>query len=214
VIPTPTRPALDNQGCARRLTGSDVITVFGDLASSSTTGDDESKLIQVPFPISLWGRTSDHISVSTNGVFSVGPSSSMARYDKEDLPTVKYPTYSAMVFWEDLKYHAGTPQGIFYTVRTEGSRRRLMMEYCLGKYNDPSQYYHFEWSYYEDYPNLLDVRYFQLSDLSQGPVIGVQGDIGKAIQYHGNRWNGLQIYFNTTLYDEPNIITFDNPYYT
>lgn len=89
------------------------------------------------------------------------------------------PPYSIFPFWTDLKICKGKPHGIYYEVVGEAPNRSLTVEWYVTRYNQESQYFHFNLLVEEAHPNVVTFKYYDAVDKGAKCTIGVQGPTGK-----------------------------------
>ncbi|MFG2117229.1 S8 family serine peptidase [Streptomyces sp. NPDC048718] len=116
-------PRTDTFGTACRLTraafptGTDKLTL-----SSQTTG---SAVVNLPFPVALYGKTYRTATATTEGVLAFGTSSTSST--NSTLPTTTTPNGALYPFWDNLQLDANS--GIYSGVSGTAPHRRFTVEW-------------------------------------------------------------------------------------
>jgi hypothetical protein len=91
------------------------------------TGDDQSTLITLPFPFTLYGTTYTDARVCTNGYIELGTPDSLCAITNAAIPTTARPNGAIYSFWDDLFVDAQA------SVRTQlkgaAPNRRFVIEF-------------------------------------------------------------------------------------
>ncbi|KAJ6260645.1 hypothetical protein Dda_4872 [Drechslerella dactyloides] len=163
--------------------------LFGDAVNRSPSDiDDPWTSLDLPFPVTIYGLSNTTIYVSVNGFFSLNsppPPIDRGQYvsfSNENLPvnvpinseSNYLPPLSVCGFWDDLFIFKGTYQGIYYQIDGSPGSRILSLEYYTSHFSASHEYYHFIMRYKEDKPNVVTVRYYQVSDDGVSATIGAQ----------------------------------------
>ncbi|KAI7362259.1 hypothetical protein KC354_g7424 [Hortaea werneckii] len=178
--------------------------IIGDIYGSPNSYDDVSLPVSLPFPITLYGRSSSNVRVSTNGV--VGLTVLSREYTNRDLPYYGYPNCEAqqlddgagrtmngcfletgaLALWdgEFEKSFEETQQGIYYEVTGTQPSRQVTFEFYLSHIEDAGQYYH-----------------LNVSDWGCSAAVGVESQGAGLFQQYSNSqptvYPGLQLTFDT-----------------
>ncbi len=147
------------------------------------TGDDASRRVALPFPITLYGQTYTEMWVVTNGFVTFqGPNTT---YTNEAIPSVNAPNAAVYAFWDDLVVDASAA----VRVRLVGSipDRRLVVEWRnVYFYADSSKRVTFEMLLYETGQILMQYRGIAEDDMEKGnsATVGLENAAGTdAFQY-------------------------------
>lgn len=89
-------------------------------------GDDDSALVQLPFPFTYYGQTYQELNVSTNGSLSF--TSSYPNFWNETIPSPSDPNAAIFPFWDDL-YVDGANGNIYTAVRGAAPKRSFVIEW-------------------------------------------------------------------------------------
>ncbi|KAI7551761.1 hypothetical protein KC331_g2343 [Hortaea werneckii] len=171
--------------------------IIGDIYGSPNSYDDVSLPVSLPFPITLYGRSSSNVRVSTNGV--VGLTVLSREYTNRDLPYYGYPNCEAQqlddgagrtmngCFLETgalALWDGETQQGIYYEVTGTQPSRQVTFEFYLSHIEDAGQYYH-----------------LNVSDWGCSAAVGVESQGAGLFQQYSNSqptvYPGLQLTFDT-----------------
>lgn len=121
-------------------------------------------------------------------------------------------SFGAAVFpyWDDLYIEAKTWQGIYYAVQGTSPNRALVVEYYLSRYAFPFQFYHFQVTFFEATPGIVQFTYFQVDDTGLSATIGVQSNAntGPFLQYIYHQINSVTA--NMTLTFDTNLGIYTN----
>jgi cysteine-rich repeat protein len=100
-------------------------------ALSFTDPDDGSAALSLPFAFSLFGTNTSSLSVSPNGLVSVGALPPASAFDNSTFPTGDAPNGVIAVWWDDLLIDPGVPGGASVGFEVLGSApdRVLVVEW-------------------------------------------------------------------------------------
>ncbi|KAI7228063.1 hypothetical protein KC330_g8087 [Hortaea werneckii] len=207
--------------------------IIGDIYGSSESYDDVSLPVSLPFPITLYGRSSSNVRVSTNGV--IGVTALNYEYMNTALPYYGYPNcqvqqvdngaggtmsncfleIGALALWDDTYIYQGQvalKQGIYYQVTGTEPSRQVTFEFYLSHIQDSGQYYHYLIRFWEARPNIVSFQYLNVSDWGCSATVGVESqEVGLFQQYSNSQptvYPGLQLTFDTSA---SNSYTVDSP---
>ena len=76
--------------------------------------------------------------------------------------------------WDDLYIQAKTWQGIYYASQGISPNREIIFEYYLSYYMLPSTFCHFQVTFFEATPDIVEFIYFDVLDGGLSATIGVQ----------------------------------------
>ena len=96
-------------------------------------------------------------------------------FTTSNLPSSAFSGIAIFPYWDDLFVSSKTWQGIYYATQGTKPNRILIFEYYLSHYNAPTNYTHFQISFFENNPNLVQITYFEVDDLSATSTVGIQG---------------------------------------
>ncbi|KAI6857868.1 hypothetical protein KC323_g7196 [Hortaea werneckii] len=194
--------------------------IIGDIYGSPSRYDDVSLPVSLPFPITLYGRSSSNVRVSTNGV--VGLTALNYEYVNTALPYYGYPNCEtqqvdngaggtmsncfletgALALWD----------GIYYEVTGTEPSRQVTFEFYLSHIADATQYYHYLIQFWEARPNIVSFQYLNVSDSGCSATVGVESQEAGLFQQYSNSqptvYPGLQLTFDT---GASNSYTVDSP---
>ena len=97
-------------------------------------------------------------------------------FTSSNLPTTVFSGITVLAYWDDLFVSSKTWQGIYYAAQGTQPNRILIFEYYLSHYNAPTNYTHFQMSFFENIPNQVRINYFEVDDLSATSTVGIQGN--------------------------------------
>ncbi|KAI6914075.1 hypothetical protein KC318_g1195 [Hortaea werneckii] len=188
--------------------------IIGDIYGSPSRYDDVSLPVSLPFPITLYGRSSSNVRVSTNGV--VGLTALNGEFSNRALPYYGYSNCQdgqvdngaggtvndcfletgALALWD-----GETQQGIYYEVTGTQPSRQVTFEFYLSHIQDPGQYYHYLIRFWEARWNIVSFQYLNVSDWGCSATVGVESQEAGLFQQYGNSqptvYPGLQLTFDT-----------------
>ncbi|KAI4723023.1 hypothetical protein E4T48_00804 [Aureobasidium sp. EXF-10727] len=183
--------------------------IIGDLNGASRDVDDEVFPVTLPVALTLYGKSSADIKVSSNGLLGLGNLN--WEYTNYALPygdPSNFGDVVALGFWDDLYIYQGTQQGIYYQVSGSAPNRQTIFEFYISKYRDPTQYYHFLMEFAEDKPNFVTYQYLSVSDQGRSATVGIESTLTNNVtltaQYQQFSFNqpvicpGMQLTFDTT----------------
>ncbi|RSL63415.1 hypothetical protein CEP54_005253 [Fusarium duplospermum] len=144
-----------------------------NIYDSSELWDDETMAVELPFEIGIQNARDSFVFVSPNGLLSLfGPSPDS---DNRDLPYASLPPVSILPFWDNL-YFSETWHGVSYEVypSTLGGREVTFewVGYSVSVVADDT--FHFAITFYENFPNRLDFKYYTTGDKGNSATIGAQ----------------------------------------
>ncbi|KAL4728784.1 hypothetical protein ACLX1H_003183 [Fusarium chlamydosporum] len=177
-------------GCPRVTVLANPTPIF--VADSDDSGWDETyEVVEVPFPVGVFGASSSVVYVSANGFLSLFYSTYESQ--NEELPSALAPSVAIMPYWDDL--FVTTVKvcglGINYEVHETERGQTFTVEY----YVESSQGdVHFTVSFYKDYPGLVRYVYYATAGRGNSATVGVQ-----------NLRNGQQLFFEYS-HDTPAIL--------
>jgi hypothetical protein len=90
------------------------------------------------------------------------------------LPSFAFAGGTAFPLWDNLYITNGTSEGIYYTIQGDAPDRDIVFEYYLSDPSNDSEYYHFEVTFFENGPGLVQYQYFEIADGGASSTIGVQ----------------------------------------
>ncbi|KAF5618584.1 hypothetical protein F52700_12104 [Fusarium sp. NRRL 52700] len=155
---------------------------------SSSTNDDSARSIIAPFPIGVFGASSDSVFVTTNGVISLDDYETS--YVNNVLPDPNMPSISIMPYWDDLNIQEGICNtGIYYDVYETERGSTLTIEWQVGSIGRGSGE-HFSASFYEDFPGVVRFEYYQTSRHGSTATVGLQNG-QQYSQYSVNQDNSI-----------------------
>ncbi|CAF3316942.1 unnamed protein product [Rotaria socialis] len=170
--------------------------------SSATNGsaDDQMYKVTLPWNITLYNTTTNEVTVTSDGVLCLGNCSTS--YTESRLPARVFDSATAFPFWDDLYIYANTSQGIYYQDEGDIPQRTLIFEYYMSHYVEKDQFYHFQVTFFENFPGVVQYKYFDATDHGDTCTIGVQASkTGPFIMYSYDQPNSVQtnmtIYFDT-----------------
>jgi hypothetical protein len=82
-------------------------------------------------------------------------------------------------FHSDMIYlfiYSGTSQGIYYGSEGNSPNRTMVFEFYMSHYNQPAEYYQYQVLFFEALPEIVQYKYFDVSDGGISCTIGVQGE--------------------------------------
>lgn len=100
-----------------------------------------------------------------------------ATFTETALPTSAFSGVTVLAYWDDLYIYSGTQQGIYYGVQGNSPNRTLIFEFLTSHYQLPNEYYHFQVAFFEALPNVVQVKYFDVSDGGVTCTVGVQSKL-------------------------------------
>ncbi|KAI7483699.1 hypothetical protein KC351_g4996 [Hortaea werneckii] len=204
--------------------------IIGDIYGSPSSYDDVSLPVSLPFPLTLYGRSSSNVRVSTNGV--VGLTALNYEYVNRALPYYGYPDCATqqvddgaggtmsncfletgvLALWDDTFIYQGTQQGIYYEVTGTEPSRKVTFEFYLSHIADRGQYYHYLIQFWEARPNIVSFQYLNVSDWGCSATVGVESQEAGLFQQYSNSqptvYPGMQLTFDTGV---SNSYTLDSP---
>ncbi|CAF0889063.1 unnamed protein product [Adineta steineri] len=176
-------------------------------ASTNGTADDQMYDVALPWSVTLYGTTTDHVVVTTDGVSSYTNTLIHVKYNTEvlclgtcsttyaetTLPSDAFSSATAFPFWDDLFIYANTSQGIYYQSEGTAPNRQLIFEYYMSHYLQATQYYHFQVTFFENAPGVVQFKYLDATDGGMTCTVGVQGTAtGPFILYSYDQANAVQ----------------------
>ncbi|CAF1506614.1 unnamed protein product [Adineta ricciae] len=175
-------------------------TIFSSSVNGSA--DDQMFNVTLPWPITIYNRTTNIVIVTTDGVLCLDACSTI--YTETNLPSNVFPGVTIFPYWDDLYIYSNTSQGIYYQSDGNNPNRLLTFEFYMSHYQLPREYYHFQVLFFENSSNIVQVKYFQVSDRGSTCTIGVQASsTGPFISYSYDQENSIDpntsIIFNTNL---------------
>ena len=96
-------------------------------------------------------------------------------YTETNLPSNIFPSVTIFPYWDDLYIYSNTSQGIYYQSDGNLPNRVSTFEFYTSHYQLPREYYHFQVIFFENLPNIVQIKYFQASDRGSTCTVGVQG---------------------------------------
>ncbi len=113
------------------------IRTIGTNTGLSDTGneDDESTVVDLPFPFTYHGDVYDEITICSNGWFTFGACESITLFRNWPIPNPNGPPAMVAVFWDDLR----TSGGGIYTYYDEENGRFIIEWDCQTAYNTTSE---------------------------------------------------------------------------
>ncbi len=151
--------------------------------------DDEERVVTTPFPITLYGRTSDQLMIGNNGALALGAQSADISAENVDLPTNKgafIDSPGIMPFWDDFDDNQG---GVYTAVTGVSPHRSYLIQWAdLGHYNNGTDGVNFEVIFYEDSPKINfiynDVMMSNTGwDFGASATIGISNGLDDALKY-------------------------------
>ncbi len=97
------------------------------------------------------------------------------------MPSFAFAGGTAFPLWDNLYITNGTSEGIYYTIQGDAPDRDIVFEYYLSDPSNDSEYYHFEVTFFENGPGLVQYQYFEIADGGASSTIGVQSK-------HAHKW--------------------------
>ncbi|MCJ1310982.1 hypothetical protein MMC25_004651 [Agyrium rufum] len=190
-------------------------------ATAATSYINETEVIlDLPFLFSLYAKNGTYVTITTNGLVSIGGLDTRGNPVVPEDHTDNNPTMTledtfeltsgtAAVWWEFLQAAPGTQQGIYYQIDgTAGSpTETLSVEWYLE--NADGQMSDFIAQYFVSQPGNITYYYFTNGDGGVNATVGVVGnDFNgeyQVAQYEsatqGDLFAGLRIAFDTNLTD-------------
>ncbi|KAI9692790.1 MAG: hypothetical protein M1820_009338 [Bogoriella megaspora] len=139
--------------------------------------DDDYCEVDLPFPITLFGHSSNLTFPSTNGILAIDYPT--AQYIQLPLPTTTLPSYTICAFWDDLYLYGNTNQGVYYAYNESS----VTYEFILSQAGVPGDVYQFQVYYSTDKPGVVVLRYFGVGELGGKGVVGVQGGRSTFVEF-------------------------------
>ena len=170
--------------------------ICGNTVSVTSTVDDATFTLALPFPITIYGVANTTVQVSSNGVstrtrillplslakpcqiLGIGAPITTA-YANAALPQYAIDSTGVFPFWDDLFISLGTPQGIFYEVDGTAPSRSVTFEWYTSHYNNETYYAHFLISFWESMPNVTTIDYLNITDSGSGATVGIEAQTRK-----------------------------------
>ncbi|KAI7184454.1 hypothetical protein KC363_g7696 [Hortaea werneckii] len=193
--------------------------IIGDIYGSPSRYDDVSLPVSLPFPMTLYGRSSSNVRVSTNSV--IGLTVLNYEYSNTALPYFGYSNCQdqqvdngaggtmsncfletgVLALWDDTYIYQGTQQGIYYEVTGTEPSRKVTFEFYLSHIADAGQYYHYLIQFWEARPNIVSFQYLNVSDWGCSATVGVESQEAGLFQQYSNSqptvYPGMQLTFDT-----------------
>ncbi|UJR24156.1 hypothetical protein I4U23_027122 [Adineta vaga] len=161
--------------------------------SSATNGsaDDQMFKVTIPWNITIYNKTTNSINVTTDGILCFGNCSTS--YTETLLPSNIFSNVTIFPYWDDLYIYSNTSQGIYYQSDGKSPNQILTFEYYMSHYLQPKEYYHFQVIFFENFPNIFQVKYYEATDGGITCTIGVQAsDLGPFILYSFDQANSVE----------------------
>ena len=91
------------------------------------------------------------------------------------MPANAFNSTTVFPYWDDLYIYLNTSQGIYYQSEGNSPSRKLIFEFYMSHYLQSEQFYHFQILFFENYPGIVQFKYFQATDQGGTCTIGIQG---------------------------------------
>ncbi|CAF1016753.1 unnamed protein product [Rotaria sordida] len=164
------------------------ITIWSSAINGSA--DDQMYNVTLPWYITLYNTTTNNVIVTSDGVLCLGGCSTS--YTESSLPANVFPGATVFPYWDDLYIYPNTSQGIYYQSEGNSPNRKLIFEYYMSHYIEINQYYHFQLSFFENNPGVVQFKYFDATDQGDTCTIGVQAsNNGPFIMYSYDQVNSV-----------------------
>ena len=176
------------------------IVVLGSLTSAAKDIDDVHRRVDnLPFAVTLYGRKTNQVWISDNGMVSLDGDNAgrlytdaLARQYKDANPLPfnadDFSKYAVFPLWADLKICKGFKHGVFYKVTGAVPTRTLTIEWLITQWEEEEDYYHFSATFEEGRPGVVTFKYNAI-DGSAGAkcTVGVQGGSRESCLLSGTR---------------------------
>ncbi|MCJ1246632.1 hypothetical protein MMC30_003841 [Trapelia coarctata] len=177
----------------------------------SSVGDSETQYgLTLPFSMSLYTTTDTQITITTNGLITIGSSTSIyeAYTDNTPLPPSSLPASvlnpgTAAVWWQYLQVaDSPSPEGVWYQIENNNA---VYIEWLIE--DAKGLVYQFIANYSTGSPGRMGFYYFATGDGGVDATIGIQGEdadsITRAVEYMhgGNLSPGVLVEFDTNPQD-------------
>jgi hypothetical protein len=95
-------------------------------------------------------------------------------YSNGNLSYGNFDEPTAFGFEDDLMIYSCTSQTVYYNVAETTLNRRTVFNFYESHYGQSTQYYHFQIIFYENLPNIVQYKYFEISDGGASATVGIQ----------------------------------------
>ena len=92
----------------------------------------------------------------------------------EQLPSLAFSASTAFVFWDDLSLEYGSSQNIWVDILGTEPNRMTTFEFYTSRFNNATQFYHFQVQFYEHMPGIVRYTYYEIADGGASATIGTQ----------------------------------------
>jgi subtilisin family serine protease len=99
------------------------------------SGDDESLLLELPFPFPFYGRVYSRAQITTNGYLAFGTDEDVA-YDNVAIPDPLPPNAAIFALWDDLLVDTGFAASMRSEVLGDAPERSLVIEWHAAAFLD------------------------------------------------------------------------------
>lgn len=70
---------------------------------------------------------------------------------------------------------------MYYAIRGNAPNRTVTFEYYCSRYLQPSEYYHFQVTFYQNRPGIVQIIYYAISDDGGSSTVGVQSKFDRSL---------------------------------
>jgi hypothetical protein len=159
------------------------------------TGDDDSQVVELPFPFRFYGQAYGRVSIATNGFITFG--SRDAAYTNDSIPSAATPNGAVYAYWDDM--FVDNRSSVRTDVRGTAPQRKFVIEWRnLTYYQDNTRRVNVE-IILSERSNKITVVYtgIAVDDREQGSsaTLGIENATGS---------DALRYSFNTPVIGSPN----------
>ncbi|RGP72158.1 hypothetical protein FLONG3_6881 [Fusarium longipes] len=166
--PTTTAAPAFQRACPREINGI-------DLFNNAEYFDDQTRQINVPFDVGLFGEFGRTIYVSDNGLVTINSAEGAWAYANTNMPVNYLPPLTIFSYWDDMDIDRSLGHQVTYEVADDPQEGPVVrIDWCVGSYPREGGYNHWTLSLYERNPGRVLIKYDSTAKKGSSATVGLQ----------------------------------------
>ncbi|CAG7559549.1 unnamed protein product [Fusarium equiseti] len=146
-----------------------------DLFAGADYVNDESRPIDVPFDVGLFGEYARKIYVSDNGQVTINSDYGAWEHINTPLPAQQIAPLTIFTYWDDMEINRALGHQVTYELIDDPHTGKILkVDWCVGTFSQTEGYNHWTLSLFERSPGLVMVNYDSIVKKGESATVGVQ----------------------------------------